>query len=163
MASNPPRQKNSNKFRLWDVVLKHLSTLRDIETGLSSPDVSVRRKFAQSLESSATPEQIERGLLDEDSEVRIAFISSCGFQPTPAQIERGLTDEDGEVRFWFVTHPAIELSPEQIQRGLKDEYSLIPLEIASRYNCDLVDVPTLGPMFEKMFEINGTKVRDKMR
>ena len=232
-----------------DVVLEHLPTRRDIEKGLASPDVNVRREFAKSIESSATPEQIlrgildedsrvrqsfmqaayssrsrfsftpdqlervlsdesaevrryatlsenweptpgqlerglldespeirvnmverfgaqltpeqtERGLLDEDSAVRIAFASTGWFQLTPIQIERGLTDEDGEVRFWFATNPAIELTPEQIQRGLKDEYPLIPLEIASRYNCDLIDVPTLGPMFDRFYQISGTKALD---
>lgn len=225
-----------------EVALKHLSTPRDIENGLTSTDASVRRQFAGSRAYRPTPEQIERGMLDTDSRVREEFISRAhsSFTPeqlerastdtsdevrryatlfenceptpfqleralidkyptircntvnhfgdqltpeqierglldevgevraafargwfhlTPAQIERGLTDENEDVRYWFVCNEDIELSPEQIQRGLKDEHILIPLEIAARYNCDLIEVPTLDPVFEKSYQINGTKVR----
>ncbi len=133
-----------------------------LERALKDESPNIRCNMAQRFSDQLTPEQIERCLTDGDGEVRAAFASGC-FQPTPEQIERGLTDDFEEVRYWFVMNENVELSPEQIQRGLKDEYPLVPLEIASRYNCDLIDVPTLGPMFEKMFEINGTKVRDKMR
>lgn len=274
----------NGRLILEDVVLKYLDTPREIENGLTSTDVSVRRQFATSLESKATPEQIARGILDDDSAVRVSFMraayssrecslfaslprafqktprkpvysSSARFsftpeqlervltdtsdevrmyamsllienfaptsaqlerwlidknqaircdavnhfgdqltpeqiergllddeinvraefaavrsendedQFTPEQIERGLTDEDEEVRMGFIDNDDVVLSPKQIQRGLKDSSIWIQLEIASRYNCELTQAPTIDPdnqtIINNLYEINGTMVRKR--
>lgn len=130
-----------------------------LEHALKDTNPVIRCNMANRFSDQFTPEQMERGLTDENGEVRAAFASVC-YQPTPEQLERGLTDEFEEARYWFVLNENVELSPEQIQRGLKDEYELIPLEIASRYNCDMIEVPTLDPMFDKFYQISGTKVLD---
>lgn len=224
-----------------DVALKFPLTHREIESGLTSPEASVRREFAESREYTLTPAQIERGLQDEDSSVRVAFMyrtrrtltpeqleramtdecaevrryatlfenckptpsqlehalkdanpdircnmanrfsdqltpeqmehgltdgidkvraafASVCDQPTPEQLERGLTDKFEDVRISFACNEGVELSPAQIQRCLSDEYDLIPLEVASRYNCDLIEVPTIDPLFDQFYQISGAKV-----
>lgn len=130
-----------------------------LEHALKDANPDIRCNMANRFSDQLTPEQMERGLTDENGEVRAAFASVC-YQPTPEQFERGLTDEYEKVRYWFVCNEDIELSPAQIQRCLNDEHELIPLEIASRYNCDLIKVPTLDPMFDKFYQVSGTKVLD---
>ena len=141
-----------------------------LERALKDVSPVIRCNMAYSFSDQLTPDQMERGLTDENDDVRAAFAAVCYqptpaqasacYQPTPAQIERGLTDKFEEVRYWFVCNEAVELSPEQIQRGLKDSYELIPIKIALRYNCDLIDVPTLDPLFDRFYQISGTKVLD---
>lgn len=120
-----------------------------LEHALKDANPDIRCNMAHRFSDQFTPEQMERGLTDENGEVRAVFAPVC-YQPTPEQLERGLTDEFEEVRYWFVLNANVELSPAQIQRGLKDEYELIPLEIASRYNCDMIEAPTLDPMFYRL-------------
>ena len=79
-----------------NVVLNYLLTPREIEIGLTSTDVTVRRKFAKLLEFKAVPEQIKRGILDEDSAVRESFMLAAysrrlTFSLSPEELERALT------------------------------------------------------------------------
>ena len=134
-------------------------TPSQLERALKDESPNIRCKMAHRFSDQFTPEQMERGLTDEDGEVRAAFACVC-YHPTTEQIERGLTDDCDEARYWFVLNENVELSPEQIQRGLKDEYELIPLEISSRYNCEMLEVPTLDPVFDKFYQISGTKALD---
>ncbi len=48
--------------------------IHTIEAGLTSKEGSVRRKWAESLDFTPTPEQIERGLSDKNSFVVQAWI-----------------------------------------------------------------------------------------
>ncbi len=144
-------------------------TLFQLERALKDESPRVRSNIAMHYGDQLKTEQIARGLLDKESNVRSEFaaLRSENFsdQLTPEQIECGLTDEDEEVRMEFVDNDDVVLSPEQIQRGLKDPSMWIQLEIAARYNCDLIEVLTIDPddqtIINNLYEINGTKVRKR--
>jgi len=116
-----------------DVVLKFPLTRGEIESGLTSPDASVRLEFAKSKEYTRTPAQIERGLQDEDSQVRVAFISPVRETLTPAQLERAMADECADVRWYANLFENCEPTPSQLERALKDESPNIRCKMAHRF------------------------------
>lgn len=124
-----------------NVELEYLPTPRDIENGLTSTDVSVRRQFAKSLESNgesnAAPEQIRRGLLDEDSSVRQSFIQAAyslrmSFSLTPEQLERALTDDNTVVRHYAYSLNG-DPTPFHLERGLNDKSPMIRAKVANEF------------------------------
>lgn len=107
-----------------DVILKYPLTLGEIERGLTSTEVSVRRQFAESRDYTPTVEQIERGMLDEDGLVRMLFTMHARrvrFPFTPEQLERALTDKNKNIRDYVTSFHECKFTLFQLERALKDE------------------------------------------
>lgn len=108
-----------------EVMLEYHLSRGEIENGLTSTDVSIRQKFADSLDDyKPTPKQIERGMLDEDGLVRMLFTMHARrvrFPFTPEQLERALTDKNKNIRDYVTSFHECKFTLFQLERALKDE------------------------------------------
>lgn len=105
-------------------------TETQLDVGLKSESVSLRRLCSNIKYIDFTPKQIEDGLTDIDSMVRYKFALLSQYTPTRFQIERGLLDKNPLVRWAFSRRiDAIHsLTQYQIKRGLADKDKYVRAE-----------------------------------
>lgn len=107
-----------------------------IESGLKSPDLEVRKAFAEDLSFKLNASQIARGLNDNSPIIRYIFAVRCingeyeDCLLSESQIKQGLKDGNESVRAVFMRNNEHFITSEYIDHFLKDDSTEVMIALA---------------------------------
>lgn len=141
-------------------------TEEEIENGLASPDLEIRKKFAVDKRFRLTKSQIERGLKDKSPIIRYIFASRYSDmrnhqdgdeQLTSVQFRRGLKDPNDSVRAVFARNNKFT-SKEDMDDIMQDQSAEV--KMALTYNPSIrattPEVEEIVRIYKEMLELTST-------
>lgn len=139
-------------------------TRDEIEKRLTSPNLEIRKLFAENRSLSLTEEQIDRGLADESPIIRYIFAKRYGYDTTSRknddytltnkQMENGIKDVNPSVRALFIEISS-NISSEDIDKYLKDTSFEVKTAITKN---DVADIKLTHTQIETILSFKDRRV-----